>query len=556
MTTLTLTPFRPSQVTIGGELRHRMELTANKMLHGIDIERIFVRHFRERKAEPEVPGGFAGYGMFLDAIVKAAVHGIGGDELRAFKSHRLAELIDTQTPDGAITIFDGKIGFWDNHEQAYLIQALVLDHRHFGATSSLAAAIRLGDFLIARQSPLQLGLETAMLMLAQESGEPRFLDYCRTALCIDAPLDDYDRKLTVNGIQHVYTYVARILAQLQHAQLAERPAPDEAHGLFRRVLSDFSSVSGTCSGGFHWGEIWDRTQTGLGRWGETCVSAYLLRCTAKMLEFDALPQLGDLYERIMYNALFGSQSEDGAKQRYFTPFNEPGVWYEHDTYCCPNNFRRIMFELPDAIYFRTPDGLAINLYHESALRDGELHVTQRTRYPEDGTVELTVETPQPLTLHLRIPQWCPVAELTVADETLQANAGSWHDVDLPAGATRLILRLAMPIQLIAGTMAQLGRVALRRGPLVYALSSTRNGLPQHQTDLVAIRNCQPPRLLAADGTIRLSCVIDNQTHPVRDLTFTRFCDETRDRTFFPLVEDHGAMPVVTDELYHPASLPL
>ena len=113
MTTLTLTPFHPSQVTIGGELRHRMELTANKMLHGIDIERIFVRHFRERKAEPEVPGGFAGYGMFLDAIVKAAAHGIGGDELRAFKSHRLAELIDTQTPDGAITIFDGKIGFCD-----------------------------------------------------------------------------------------------------------------------------------------------------------------------------------------------------------------------------------------------------------------------------------------------------------------------------------------------------------------------------------------------------------------------------------------------------------
>ena len=147
--TLSLTPFRPSQVFIGGELRHRMELTADKMLHGIDIERTFVRHFRERKAEPDVPGGFAGYGMFLDAIVKAAAHGIGGDELRAFKSHRLAELIDTQTPDGAITIFDGKIGFWDNHEQAYLIQALVLDHRHFGAASSLAAAIRLGDFLIA-----------------------------------------------------------------------------------------------------------------------------------------------------------------------------------------------------------------------------------------------------------------------------------------------------------------------------------------------------------------------------------------------------------------------
>lgn len=144
--------------------------------------------------------------------------------------------------------------------------------------------------------------------------------------------------------------------------------------------------------------------------------------------------------------------------------------------------------------------------------------------------------------------------MTVADETRQATPGTWHDVDLPAGASRLVLRLTMPLQLVAGTMAQSGRVALRRGSLVYALSATRNGLSGHQTDLVAIRNSQPPRLLA-DGAIRLSCVIDNQTHPVRDLTFTRFCDETRDRTFFPLVEDHGAMPVVPDELYHPAALP-
>ena len=269
----------------------------------------------------------------------------------------------------------------------------------------------------------------------------------------------------------------------------------------------------------------------------------------------------DDFEACYLNAFQAAVFRDGrwgargvrSHGRHFSVHEQAGMKHNH---CCVNNLPRGYLNAAQLAVTYSDHGLAVNLYHESELRDGELHVTQRTRYPEDGTVELTVETPQPLTLHLRIPQWCPVAELTVADETLQANAGSWHDVDLPAGATRLILRLAMPIQLIAGTMAQLGRVALRRGPLVYALSSTRNGLAQHQTDLVAIRNCQPPRLLAADGTIRLSCVIDNQTHPVRDLTFTRFCDETRDRTFFPLVEDHGAMPVVTDELYHPASLPL
>ena len=64
-------PFAPDVVQIGGEIRRRMDLTAEKILHHLDVENVFVRHFRHRSETPEVPGGFAGYGMFLDAVVKA-----------------------------------------------------------------------------------------------------------------------------------------------------------------------------------------------------------------------------------------------------------------------------------------------------------------------------------------------------------------------------------------------------------------------------------------------------------------------------------------------------
>ena len=48
------------------------------------------------------------------------------------------------------------------------------------------------------------------------------------------------------------------------------------------TMKMFSSVTGSCSGGIFWGEIWDDSQIGLGRWGETCASAYLMRLSAAM----------------------------------------------------------------------------------------------------------------------------------------------------------------------------------------------------------------------------------------------------------------------------------
>ena len=544
-----LTPFSPEQVRVGGEIRRRMDLTAGKILHHLDVEHCFVRHYRERRERPEVPGGFTGYGMFLDAVVKAAVHGIGGEEMRKFKEFRIAELISTQSADGAITAFSGKPGFWDNHDQAYLIQAFTLDHRRFGNRDALKAALRLGEFLIGRRTGVNIGLETAFLMLFSESGDRRFLDYCRNEFKLEESLDVYDRMLKVNGVAHVYTWIARVLAQLQYAQLTGKH--DEtlfagARELYRRVFEGgYASVTGSCSGGLNWGELWDDSQTGLGKWGETCVSAYLLRCTAKMFEFEAAGRYGDLYERILYNAFFGAQSEDGLRQRYFIPFNEPGEWYEHETYCCPNNLRRMMFELSDAIYFRTPDGIAVNLYTDSELRTETAAITQKTRYPESEEVELRIDADGEFALYLRIPSWCSGATVRVDGAEYRGEPGGWLRIFRRwRPGTELRLRLPMPVRLVRGTMAQSGKVAVMRGPLVYAVEQERNGRSGNVLDLLTIEH--PERSAAEPGGIRIPCICPNQGHPRWEILFTRFSEEKRTRTYFPLV---SGPETAEDELF-------
>ncbi len=534
------TPYPPSQIQVGGEIRRRMELTAGKMLHHLDVEECFIRHFRERKTVPEVPGGFAGYGMFLDAAVKAAAHRIGGEEMVAFKEFRIAELISTQSADGAVTIYSGAPGFWDNHDQAYLIQAFVLDHRHFGNQEALKSALRLGEFLIGRETEVNLGLETAFLMLYQESGDRRFLDYCRTGFKLEESIEIYDRMLPVNGVAHVYTWTARVLAQLQYSQITGTPLLAGAEELYRRVFSPYSSASGSCSGGVNWGEVWDDSQTGLGKWGETCVSAYLLRCTAKMFEFDPASRYGDLYERILYNALFGAQSADGRKQRYFSPFNEPGEWYEHETYCCPNNLRRMMFELADAIFLHTPDGIAVNLYTDSELQTDTVRICQKTNYPESETVEIQVDADSEFTLSLRIPAWCSGATVNGSP----APAGQWFKIVRrwrPGSALRL--HLPMPVRLVRGTKAQAGRAALMRGPLLYTVEQERNNLSSHAMDLLTL---SPATGTATSEGIEFPCVIPNRQHQQRKILFTRFSEEKRTRTYFPHPPNQET---VADELF-------
>ena len=518
-----LVPFSPGEVEVGGEIGRRMQVTADKLLHKTDIEKTFLRHFRVRRDKPEVWSGFVGWGMTLDALVKAAAHGIGGEEMRRFKEKWMNETISTQAFDGSISFFTpGHLGLWDNHEQAYLIQAFCNDWTWAGNTNALTAAKRLGDYLIARGSGVNLGLETAFVMLYRATGDERYAAYLREKFLIEKDNREFDQ-IAVNGVTHVYTWIQRALAQLQYAEATGRGGrrtQSAAEELFRRAFGDYISISGSMSGGALCGEFWDDTQIGLGKWGETCATAYLLRCTAEWMKGHSEAKYGDLYERVLYNAFFGAQSHDGAKQRYFIPFNEPGEWFEHETYCCPNNLRRMMFELPDAVFFRTSDGFAVNLYAPATLRSGGLSVEMKTSYPREGKVVLSVTSDRAGVARLRIPGWSGFPD-----------AGQWREKPYGVGTTAIVLDLPLEIRLVDGRKAQEGRVAVMRGPIVYALDARAfKGKWYGFVDCLELE-CGKPMTWTGEG-IEASFVENRQKCRECRYELKPFASDTRLRTYF------------------------
>ena len=526
--------FAPDEVAVGGEIGRRMDVTARKLM-ATDVENVWVRHFRVRKEKPEMFGGFAGWGMALDAIVKAAAHGIGGESFRAFKDRWVAETRALQLADGSISMFTAHQGQWDSHEQAYLLQAFCRDWEYFGARESLEAARKLGDYLIARKSGINLGLETAFLLLSKQTGDTHYLDYCRTAFKIDDTDQAFNEATPVNGTIHVYTWLARALAQMQYVEQGGRSSPAIEANLnetFSRVFSDYSMIAGSMGGRPLWGEVWVDDQVTVGKQGETCVSAYLLRCAAERLLTHPEPRLGDLCERVLCNAFLGAQSHDGKKLRYFIPVDEKGEWWNRDTYCCPNNFRRMMFEVADAVFFKTPDGFAVNLYTPATLKAEDLDVSVETAYPTDGKVTVRVKSAKPGKVRLRIPGWCGLAD-----------AGSWRICGYGAGESVFELELPMPVRLVKGRRAQEGRVAVMRGPIVYAAAAAGKSWIGEMDSWFL--DCDKPPVWK-DGAVEATFFIGNHRQERQSVRLVPFASEARERTYFPTV---GACAAVDDELY-------
>lgn len=479
-------PIDPRQVKVGGEIGRRIDITIHKNLLAIDLEDDFLRPFREKK---RWPFSYVGLGKQIDAVVRLAFH-TGSEKLIALKDRLVSETIKTQLPDGHIGIFGGgRLGvWWDVHEMSYVIFGLVSDYRHFGSKASLAAARKAADYMMhgrpARPMVVHvstIGLERAFVALYAATGQKKYLDYINTG----GGLQKWNA--SVGG--HAYDYMNVCLAQLDLRRLGGQ---GDLLGQSRRVVNfltrnDGLVICGTCS----LGEGWHTSQVGTGKLGETCCTAYLIRLLDRLLQIEGRSLYGDIMERAVTNALPAAQSPDGRELRKYTPFDGVRTYYrgekssdfKRDTYCCPNNYRRIIAELPAMIYYRWGGGAMVNLYTPSRgtlqLAD-DLSVTlrQETDYPNSSkvTVHVAPSRPASFALRLRIPRWCDVAKVAVNGRTVDKaiRGGRFFALDRPwRKGDRVELDMPMSWRLVRGRKAQQGRLAVMRGPMLFCLSPAR-----------------------------------------------------------------------------------
>lgn len=419
----------------------------------------------------------------------------------------------------------------ESHEtycMGHLIEAGIAHHQATGKRSLLNVAIKAADCLDDNFGPGKLELpsghqqvEIALARLSKVTGDERYLKLAEFFLEQRGRLSP-DRKrhwgayfqdhlpirqqteAVGHAVRAAYLYMAM-------ADVASATGNDEyrkvLHTLWGNVAEKKLYLTGGIGGGAGEGFSAEYQLPNLRAYNETCSSVANILWQQRMFVFDTDSKYIDIAERCLYNSFLSGVSLEG--DAFFYPNKLTSVnghqrspWFR--CACCPPNVLRFLPQVPSLFYSTRQNTLLVNMFGSSETRvtlpAGEVRLVQTSRYPWDGKVALEVHPRKPssFTLAIRHPGWInkpfPSDLYRYADQLPEHETsfqitvnGKPHRGAVSGGyehitrrwrpGDRVEFEFPMPIRRVVASdkvSACRGRVALMRGPLVYAAEGHDN----------------------------------------------------------------------------------
>jgi len=225
-------------------------------------------------------------------------------------------------------------------------------------------------------------------------------------------------------------------------------------------------------------------------YAETCAAIANAMWNWRMFLATGDARYVDVLELALYNGALSGISLDGNNYFYVNPLADRGDHRRQEWFpcaCCPPNIARLLASLQGYAYGASEREVWVNLYAQSKMQvkvPEALSIEQRTGYPWQGDVAIAIEpkggAEADFGLNVRIPGWCERAELELNGRHLEASIGPNRFIALRrtwSAGDVVRLSLHMPVERIEPNPrvdVNLGRVALRRGPLIYCLEQVDN----------------------------------------------------------------------------------
>ena len=459
--------------------------------------------------------GFAGEGRLYKwleaASVSLAIDNHAGIE--GMVEEAIALLEPVQSDDGYIglTYPSGVSDLrWSNldfgHElfaAGHLIQAGIANRRALGNQRLFDIAVGVADHIVGRFAsngdggrPGHPEIEMALVEMYRETRDERYLDTAR--LFIDRAGGRDMRVLRGHAVKA--TYFACGMADL-YAEIGDPEYLTALESLWRSMVATNMYVTGALGGRVRSESIGREFELPHeGAYAETCAAIGSMMWNWRMLTIRPEARFGDMIELCLYNSILAGVSLEGDSFFYDNPHsrfgrNSVSPWNERDRHasrgprarqpwfndrvaCCPPNLARVLAQLPGYMYTTSDEGLWVHLYDAGRLKcqltsGADVSISQTTRYPWDGDVELAVSTGsnETFSLFLRIPGWCASAVVTVNGIPVDQRVapGTYLEIRRTWGRSSTVrLHIDMrPRLLEANPMLSeaRGSVALARGPL-------------------------------------------------------------------------------------------
>ncbi len=436
----------------------------------------------------------------------------------------ISDIVAAQEPSGYLNTFyvgdKVRLRFTEltrSHEDyclGHLIQAGIAYFRATGNRSLLDAGIRFANFIVDNfgpsKRPFVTGhpeLEMALVELYRTTGDARYLDFVRYLF---SGVERDRLKLKDADIRYMFSgkpftsrteFEGHAVRALYAASGATDYFSESGEPAFKKTLdllwADLTGRKMYITGGVgsrggteSFGDPYELPSEQA--YAETCAAVANVMWNFRMLAITGDSRYADVLERALYNGANSGMSLSGTLYCYRNPLASNGEklrnpWY--DTTCCPPNIERLFESLPGYFFSTGRTGLYVNLYHSADLNwrledQTSLKVIERTGYPWTGEVKFSVEPERPseFSLFLRWPTWAASAELQVNGQVTNlspALRGTYVAItrNWTRGDTVSINFPLQNIPVVSNPHVSdtYGKVAIQRGPLIYALEQLDQG---------------------------------------------------------------------------------
>ncbi|AQW21311.1 hypothetical protein PL11_004905 [Lentilactobacillus curieae] len=234
-------------------------------------------------------------------------------------------------------------------------------------------------------------------------------------------------------------------------------------------------------------------------YGETCASVGMSFFAKQMLNIEAKGEYGDVLEKELFNGTLSGMSLDGKHFYYVNPLEadpvaskgNPGkshvLTHRADWFgcaCCPANLARLIASVDQYIYTEGEDAvLSHQFISNTAEFQNGVTVSQTNNFPWAGDIHYTIENPsgEDFKLGIRIPGWSNKTSYKVNGEnkSLSVEDGFVY-VIATDGTTTIDIELDMSTKFMRSNnrnVSDYGKVAVQRGPVVYAAEQADNEIP-------------------------------------------------------------------------------
>ena len=459
--------------------------------------------------------------------LEGAAYLLPNAELEAKIEAAIDDLLENQWEDGYINSYftvadEPRFTNRDRHElycAGHLMEAACAYYEATGKDRFLKAMCRYADlieriFKIENSAPFVTGghpeVELALVRLYRTTGENRYLELARYFLeqrgnnDKDTTVNDWTRHLydmshmplteqrTVEGHAVRAMYIASGMADI--ALLHDDPVfLTAAEAMFKNATEQRMYITGGM-GSIYEGEAFtiDYDLPNQRSYTETCAALAMIFFARRLLRIKADSRYGDAIERVLYNGGLSGISLDGRSFFYTNPLEINPKFHEPNRAttkvirrcslqrvevfkcsCCPPNIFRVIASMSDLLYGHQDDTLYVHQFTESVAEIDGCTVTQKTAYPTEGTVKLTISGERFKTVAVRIPGWCRKCRFS---ESYDLRDGYAY-MTVPASG-QIDFELVMePVYMEPGAFIpeDAGKAALMRGPIVYCIEAVDNG---------------------------------------------------------------------------------